>query len=127
MNPRTKYFILLLLLAANLLNYIDRQLLYAIFPLIKADFHLSDTQLGLLGSAFMLSYMVFAPLLGWIGDHVRHARLASGGLTLWSAATALSGLAGSYPLLLFSRSLVGVGEACCGVVSPAMLSAVFPR
>jgi MFS family permease len=127
LNPRTKYFILLLLLAANLLNYIDRQILYAIFPLIKADFHLSDTQLGLLGSAFMLSYMVFAPLLGWIGDHVRHARLASGGLTLWSAATALSGLAGSYPLLLFSRSLVGVGEASFGVVSPAMLSAVFPR
>lgn len=127
MNPRTKYFILILLLAANLLNYIDRQILFAVFPLIKADFRLSDTQLGFLGSAFMLSYMFFAPILGWIGDHIRHARLASVGLAFWSMATALSGIAVSYGTLLFSRSLVGIGEASFGVVSPGILSEVFSR
>jgi MFS family permease len=127
LSPRTKYSILILLLAANLLNYIDRQILYAVFPLIKTDFHLSDTQLGFLGSAFMLSYMIFAPILGWIGDHVRHSRLASGGLVFWSLATAMSGIAGSYVTLLFSRSLVGIGEASFGVVSPGMLSDVFSK
>jgi MFS transporter, Spinster family, sphingosine-1-phosphate transporter len=127
LSPRTKYSILLLLLAANLLNYIDRQILYAVFPLIKTDFNLSDTQLGFLGSAFMLSYMIFAPLLGWVGDHVRNSRLASGGLAFWSLSTAVSGIAGSYLTLLFSRSLVGIGEASFGVVSPGMLSDVFSK
>jgi MFS family permease len=127
LSPRTKYSILILLLTANLLNYIDRQVLYAVFPLIKSDFNLSDTQLGLLGSAFMLSYMIFAPILGWIGDRTVTSRLASGGLAFWSLATALSGIAGSYLTLLFSRSLVGIGEASFGVVSPGMLSDVFSK
>jgi len=126
-NPRTKYAILILLLAANLLNYIDRHILFAVFPLIKADFHLSDTQLGFLGSAFMLSYIFFAPILGWIGDHIRHVRLASLGLAFWSMATALSGIAFTYGTLLFSRALVGIGEASFGVVSPGILSEVFSR
>lgn len=127
MNRRTQYAILILLLAANLLNYIDRQILFAVFPMIKADFRLSDTQLGLLGSAFMLFYMFFAPILGWIGDRIRHVRLASLGLAFWSMATALSGIAVTYGALLFSRALVGVGEASFGVVSPAILSEVFSR
>jgi len=127
LNPRTQYAILATLLAANLLNYIDRQILFAVFPLIKADFNLSDTQLGLLGSAFMLSYMIFAPFLGWIGDHTRPSRLASGGLAFWSLATAMSGVASTYLTLLFSRSLVGIGEASFGVVSPGILSDTFAK
>jgi len=127
LNPRTQYAILATLLAANLLNYIDRQILYAVFPLIKSDFNLSDTQLGLLGSAFMLSYMIFAPILGWIGDHTRPSRLASAGLAFWSLATAMSGVATTYLALLFSRSLVGIGEASFGVVSPGILSDTFTK
>src|SRR6266498_2383025 len=86
-------FVLILLLAVNLLNYIDRQVLYAVFPLLKADLALSDTALGLLGSAFMLCYMLAAPLLGWIGDRSSRVRLVSGGLVIWSLATALAGFA----------------------------------
>jgi MFS transporter, Spinster family, sphingosine-1-phosphate transporter len=80
-----------LLLAVNLLNYIDRQVLFAVFPLIKIDLRLSDTALGFLGSAFMLSYMLFAPFFGRLGDHWSRTRLASGGLVVWSLATALTG------------------------------------
>jgi MFS family permease len=81
-------YALTLLLAVNLLNYIDRQVLYAVFPLVKADFRLSDTALGFLGSAFMLCYMVSAPLLGWLGDRVRRVKLASSGVSLlhWQAS-----------------------------------------
>jgi MFS transporter, Spinster family, sphingosine-1-phosphate transporter len=79
-----------LLLTVNLLNYIDRQVLFAVFPLIKIDLRLSDTALGFLGSAFMLSYLLFAPLFGWLGDHWSRTRLASGGLVVWSLATAAS-------------------------------------
>ncbi len=120
-------FALALLLAVNLLNYIDRQVLYAVFPLIKADLLLSDTALGFLGSAFMACYMVSAPLLGWLGDRMSRVKLASGGLFVWSLATAASGLAPGYSTLLAARTSVGIGEASFGTVSPGLLSDYFPK
>jgi MFS family permease len=116
-----------LLLAVNLLNYIDRQVLFAVFPLIKIDLHLSDTALGFLGSAFMLSYMLFAPLFGWLGDHWSRTRLASGGLVVWSLATAMAGFATGYRTLLSARATVGVGEASFGTVSPGLIADFFPK
>ena len=78
-----------LLLAVNMLNYIDRQVLFAVFPLIKIYLRLSDTVLGFLGSAFMFSYLLFAPLFGWLGDRWNRTRLAAGGLV---GTTRLHGL-----------------------------------
>ncbi len=120
-------YALALLLAVNLLNYVDRQALYAVFPLIKADLHLSDTGLGVIGSAFMLCYMLSAPIFGRLGDRTSRAHLAAGGLAVWSLATMLSGLAASYRMLLAARTLVGVGEASFGTVSPGLLADYFPR
>ncbi|NMC74164.1 MAG: MFS transporter [Geobacteraceae bacterium] len=120
-------YALTLLLAVNLLNYIDRQVLYAVFPLIKADFGLSDTALGFLGSAFMICYMCSAPLLGWIGDRGNRVRLASCGIALWSLATALSGIAPGYRSLLAARTVVGIGEASFGTVSPGLISDFFHK
>jgi MFS family permease len=116
-----------LLLAVNLLNYIDRQVLFAVFPLIKIDLRLTDTALGFLGSAFMLSYMLFAPLFGWLGDHWSRTRLASGGLVVWSLATSLAGFAPGYRTLLAARATVGVGEASFGTVSPGLIADFFPK
>ncbi|WP_306536466.1 MFS transporter [Geobacter sp.] len=125
-SPYARY-VLALLLGVNLLNYIDRQVLYAVFPLIQKDFALSDTALGLLGSAFMVTYMVSAPLFGWIGDRWSRTRLAAGGLALWSVATAAAGFAPTYPMLLAARTTVGVGEASFGTVSPGLLTEFFDR
>src|SRR5512136_2536541 len=97
-------YALALLLAVNLLNYIDRQVLYAVFLLVKSDLALSDTALGLLGSAFMLCYMFSAPLLGWIGDRTSRTKLASGGLVVWSIATVLAGFTPGYRTLLAART-----------------------
>jgi MFS family permease len=116
-----------LLLAVNLLNYIDRQVLFAVFPLIKIDLSLSDTALGFLGSAFMLSYLLIAPLFGWLGDHWSRTRLAAGGLVVWSLATALAGFAPGYRTLLAARATVGVGEASFGTVSPGLVADFFPK
>jgi MFS family permease len=128
-NVRPSYgrYALALLLAVNLLNYIDRQILYAVFPLIKADLRLSDTSLGFLGSAFMLCYMISAPLLGWLGDRMSRVKLASAGLAAWSIATAFAGIAPGYRSLLSARTAVGIGEASFGTVSPGLLSDYFPR
>lgn len=116
-----------LLLAINLLNYIDRQALFAVFPLIKIDLQLTDTALGFLGSAFMLSYLLIAPLFGWLGDRYSRTMLASGGLVVWSLATALSGFTPGYRTLLAARATVGVGEASFGTVSPGLIADFFPK
>lgn len=116
-----------LLLAVNLLNYIDRQVLFAVFPLIKIDLGISDTELGFLGSAFMLSYLLIAPLFGWLGDHWSRVKLATSGLVVWSLATALAGLAPGYRTLLVARATVGVGEASFGTVSPGLIADFFSK
>ncbi len=122
-NPRLA---LSLLLAVNLLNYIDRQVLYAVFPLIKSDLQLSDTALGFLGSAFMFCYMLSAPLFGWLGDRGNRTGLAAGGLAVWSLATVGAGLASGYRTLLAARTAVGIGEASFGTVSPGLVADFFP-
>lgn len=114
------------LFAVNLLNYIDRQLLFAVFPPVKAELGLTDTQLGLLASAFMWVYLSAAPIFGLLADRGNRPRLMGIGVGLWSAATALSGLVRSYAELLVGRALVGIGEASYGAVAPAMLADAYP-
>jgi MFS family permease len=117
--------LLWLLFAVNLFNYIDRQILFAVFPAIQADLHLSDTQLGLLASAFMWVYLSAAPVFGLLADRRSRPRLMGLGVGIWSFATALSGMVRSYGQLLMGRALVGVGEASYGAVAPAMLSDAY--
>ena len=117
--------LLWLLFAVNLFNYIDRQILFSVFPAVKADLHLSDTQLGLLASAFMWVYLSVAPVFGVLADRRSRPRLVGLGVGTWRLATALAGLVRSYGQLLFGRALVGVGEASYGSVAPAMLSDAF--
>ncbi len=120
-------YALALFLAVNLLNYIDRQVLYAVFPLVKESLRVSDTSLGLLGSAFMVVYMCAAPIFGWIGDRGSKVRLAAGGLGVWSLSTMLAGVTTGYSQLLGARSLVGIGEASFGTVAPGIISDYFPK
>jgi len=94
---------LLLLLAINLFNYIDRQVLAAVLPKIKDDFLKDDpfanTKLGWLTTAFLVSYMVLAPIFGWLGDRMSRWFLVAVGVLLWSLASGASGLAEMYLLL----------------------------
>ncbi len=118
--------LLLFLSAVNLLNYIDRQVLYAVFPPIQAGLGLTDTELGLLASAFMWVYLSTAPVFGFLADRSNRPRLIGLGVGLWSVATAFSGLVRSYRELLVGRAVVGIGEASYGSIAPAMLADGFP-
>ncbi len=121
-GPRT---ILVILFGVNLLNYIDRQVLFAVFPPVQAALRLSDTQLGLLASAFMWVYLSTAPIFGVLADRWSRPRLMGLGVAVWSAATTVSGMVRHYGELLFGRAVVGIGEASYGAVAPAMLSEQF--
>lgn len=121
---------LLLLLLINLFNYIDRQVLAAVLPRIRgallADDPLAQTKLGLLTTAFIVAYMVLAPVFGWLGDRMSRWLLVAIGVILWSLASGASGLATTFLLLLVTRCFVGVGEAAYGPVAPTVISDLYP-
>ena len=118
---------LVLLTIVNLLNYIDRYVVPAVFESLKrSDLHPTDTQLGWLMSGFLLVYTLAAPVFGRLGDTGRRPRALAAGVALWSAATALGGVAWSYLSLLAARALVGVGEAAYGTIGPSLLADHFP-
>jgi MFS transporter, Spinster family, sphingosine-1-phosphate transporter len=116
---------LALLTAMNLLNYLDRFVVAPLATNLKHAMTLSDTQLGLLPSVFLVVYTVSAPLFGSWGDRGRRTYPIALGLGIWSVATLLSGLARDYPELLAARALVGVGEAALVAVAPALLADCF--
>lgn len=141
-----------LLLLINLFNYIDRQVLAAVVGPIKRTFFTDgngaigsdtlialigwsqhrlgfkpdDALLGLLGTAFMLMYMVGAPVFARIAETKPRWTIVGIAVLLWSLASGASGLAGTFFILLLTRCFVGVGEAAYGPVAPAMISDLFP-
>ncbi|HEX4618410.1 MAG TPA: MFS transporter [Steroidobacteraceae bacterium] len=124
--PRAANRALIILSAINLLNYLDRYLVPPLVPQLKDAMSLSDGQVGWLWPAFMLVYMLVAPAFGAWGDRGSRRRPMALGIFIWSLATALSGLARSYPQLLAARALVGIGEAAYVAIAPALLADCFP-
>jgi MFS family permease len=112
----------------NLLNYLDRYVVSGIVPDLKAPpLGLSDSQIGLLTTAFMLVYMVAAPIFGALGDRGSRTRPIALGVFLWSIATIVSGFASNYGHLLGARAIVGIGEAAYVSIAPALLADSFSR
>src|SRR5687768_8672144 len=122
---------LVLLLLINLFNYIDRYVLAAVEPKIREEFFAPDdpnalAKMGSLATAFMVSYMVAAPVFGWLADRMSRWLLVGIGVILWSLASGGSGLATSMAVLLVTRCFVGIGEAAYGPVAPTILSDLYP-
>ena len=109
----------------NLLNYIDRNVVYALFEPIKRDLILSDQQLGWLGSAYVIVLSLAALPLGVLGDLKSRRAVIAFGVGLWSAFTALGATVSRFWQLLACRSLVGVGEAGYGPAAQALLAEFF--
>lgn len=119
--------LLLLLTGINLVNYLDRYVVAAVLEPLGRELHLTDAQLGRLTLVFILVYMGAAPLFGYLADRFHRPRLVAGGVILWSLATLGAAFVHSYPALLLTRSLVGVGEAAYATLGPAMLADGFPE
>lgn len=122
--PRTA---LVVLTALNLLNYIDRSVLFAVQPLVQVEFHRSDADFGLLTSAFFLFYMFAAPLMGPLADRYSRRLIIVMGAFFWSGATLLTAATHSFQTLLIRHTLVGIGEASFVTISPTLVADLFPE
>jgi MFS transporter, Spinster family, sphingosine-1-phosphate transporter len=118
---------LVLMTLLNFVNYIDRTILAAVLPKVGADLHLTDDKLGLLGGAFLFSYMLTSPVFGQLAGRFARTRLMAAGVGLWSLATAGGGLAASFGQMFAARATVGIGEASYATISPTLLSDYYPK
>src|SRR6266566_59109 len=122
---------LLLLLGINLFNYIDRQVLAALEPDIRASFFAPNdvnamTKTGLLGDAFFVTYMISAPVLGLLADRFSRWIIVGSAVILWSLASGASGLAATFAILVATRVCIGIGEGGYGPAAPTILADLFP-
>ncbi|HXZ42077.1 MAG TPA: MFS transporter, partial [Terriglobales bacterium] len=118
---------LALLTALNLLNYIDRSVLFAVQPLVQSEFHLTNAQVGYLTSAFLGFYMVAAPFTGPLADRYSRKLIIVLGAAFWSALTLLTAVTHTYWELLVRHTLVGVGEATFVTIAPTFVADLFPE
>jgi len=122
----TLWFSVVVLFAINILNFYDRHVPGALVEPMRKEFHLNDTQIGLLGSAFIWIYAIVGVPLGRMADSASRKKLLAWGVVIWTALTASAGLATTYTFLLFSRIGVGVGEAACAPTATSWLGDLFP-
>src|SRR5580704_12802281 len=115
-----------LLWFAYLLNYVDRQAVFSIFPVLRSDLGFSDLQLGLVGTLFIWVYSLCMPLAGRLADAVRRDRLVIGSLILWSLATLGTAASTSARTFLFWRAVMGVTESVYVPAALATIAALHP-
>jgi MFS family permease len=124
LQPRTA---LIVLTALNLLNYADRNVLFAVQPLVQDEFHLTNAQIGYLTSAFLGFYMVAAPFVGPLADRYSRKLIIVLGALFWSGLTLLTAVTHTYTELLIRHTLVGVGEATFVTIAPTFVADLFPE
>ena len=126
-NAGNRHYALALLVVVGIFAWMDRNVLAILLESIRAEFDFSDTQLGLLGGvAFGVFYASLGLPVAWLADRYSRRNIIAASLTLWSAMTAVCGLATGFASLFLARVGVGVGEAGASPPSQSLISDLFP-
>lgn len=120
------WYVLGLLASANFLNYGTRNVVFTMYDDLRGAFAFSNTELGLLGSVFMISHALVTVPFGWAADRVDRRRVIAAGILVWSVANVMSALSLGLGSMLVSRAAAGIGTAACVPVANALLCDVFP-
>lgn len=120
-NKNYKWFVVGMLWCIAFFNYADRQAVYSVFPLLTREFHLTDTQLGMLGSSFAWVYGLSAPLAGSMVDRIQRKTAILCGLEIWSLVCMATAMSRNFVQLLLFRGAEGLGET---VYFPASMSLI---
>jgi MFS family permease len=148
--PRYAYYALAILTLVNFLNYIDRQVLPTVADLMSRDLGLTDTEIGAMEAALLLSFTILAPVFGLLGDRKSRTRLMASAAIIWSVATGITAFADRLPflppslrltipvvgatltlsgvalVLCLVRCMVGVGESSYSTITPSLIADFFP-
>jgi predicted MFS family arabinose efflux permease len=111
-NLRRAWTVVALLWVVALLNYVDRQVIFSLFPPLKTELHLSDVELGLISTVFLWVYGLVSPFAGYLSDRYSRQRIVIVSLLIWSAVTWLTSRATDFSTLITARGLMGISEAC---------------
>lgn len=122
---RIALWALFIIFLANLFNYMDRMLVSAMEKQLRAAFLLDEIEFGWLWSLFTIGYLACATPIGYLSDRYNRPWLFAFCIVIWSGATVGTALATSKPILYVSRLMIGVGEAGCLIVGPALLADYF--
>jgi predicted MFS family arabinose efflux permease len=126
-SPGYARFVLFLLFVVYVFNFVDRQILAILLEPIRRELGVSDAAMGLLtGWTFAVFYTFAGIPIARLADRGARRSVIAAGAALWSAMTALSGLAQSFAQLALARIGVGVGEAACSPPAHSLLSDYFP-
>ncbi|HEX5788280.1 MAG TPA: MFS transporter, partial [Woeseiaceae bacterium] len=126
-SPGARRYAMVILTVTYLFNFIDRQILSILLPAIKAEFQVGDTWLGFIaGTAFALFYVTLGIPIARYADRSNRRNIVALALAVWSAMTAVSGLAQNVWQLTLARIGVGVGEAGCSPPSHSMIADYYP-
>src|SRR5205823_10281635 len=120
-------FAFIILLTINILNYADRSVLAAVQTKIQPEFHLTNTDLGLLSSSFLFIYGLATLPLGIWADKSIRKNIVALCVGIWSVATALAGFTQNFLQLFLTRSVLGIGEAGYAPASLSMIGDYFPQ
>jgi MFS family permease len=126
-NPAYAWYVVVVLLLAYILAFVDREIIALLVPDIKASLQISDTQMSfLLGGAFAVFYTFFGVMIAWFADRGNRRWLIFAGVTFWSIMTAACGFSTSYAALFLARVGVGAGESALNPSALSMLKDYFP-
>ncbi|HEY8839035.1 MAG TPA: MFS transporter, partial [Candidatus Dormibacteraeota bacterium] len=120
-------YVLAVMVGINFLNYMDRYVAAVASPLIQKEFNLSNADIGLLASAFLLVYAVAALPFGYWADRGVRRTVVGIGVAIWSLATLFTGFARNFFQLFLSRAILGIGEASYYPAGTSLLSDYFPK
>jgi MFS family permease len=124
---RYRLVVALLLFFAGMLNYMDRAALSVMAPLVKADLHLNDAQLGFLFSCFFVGYCLFCFISGWGADKFGPRKVYAWAAAIWSVFCGATALVTGFWHLLIVRVLFGIGEGPMGTTTNKSIANWFPR
>jgi MFS family permease len=126
-RPAYAWYVVVILLLAYILAFVDREVIALLVPDIKRSLQLSDTKMSfLLGGAFAVFYTLFGVIIAWLADRGNRRWLIFAGVTVWSVMTMACGVSTTYPALFLSRVGVGAGEAALNPSALSLLKDYFP-
>ncbi|KAH8348146.1 hypothetical protein KR084_004839 [Drosophila pseudotakahashii] len=122
---RSQWFTVTVLCFVNLINYMDRFTIAGVLTDVRTDFDIGNDSAGLLQTVFVISYMVCAPIFGYLGDRYSRPWIMAVGVALWSTTTLLGSYMQGFGWFITFRALVGIGEASYSTIAPTIISDLF--